>query len=132
MKVSTLLGVLALAITPSCATTRSSSPVVDYAVSGVVTAGPTCPVQQDPPDPACDDRPVPGALLLISKEGDRDAYGQVVVDSEGRFETRLPAGTYVLEPQPVEGLMGTAHPVQFEVGPNRPVDLVIEYDTGIR
>jgi hypothetical protein len=130
MKLSTVLVAVALSITSSCATSRSSSPVVDYAVSGVVTAGPTCPVQKDPPDPACDDRPVPGAMLLISKDG--DAYGEIVVDSEGRFETRLPAGTYVLEPQPVEGLMGTAKPVRFEVSPNRPVDVVIQYDTGIR
>jgi hypothetical protein len=117
-------------LTASCGLTATSTPAVDYPVSGTVTAGPTCPVQQDA-GPECDDHPVQGAVLFV-RDAKGDVYGEITVGPDGRFNTRLPAGTYVLEPQAVDGIMGTASPVDFEVGPELTVDLEISYDTGIR
>jgi hypothetical protein len=53
-------------------------------------------------------------------------------DAAGDFAADLPAGSYVIEAQPVTGLMGTppAQPVTIESGQVTKVDLV--YDTGIR
>jgi hypothetical protein len=104
----------------------------DSGVSGMVTAGPICPVVTDPPDPSCADRPVEGAVLVVTTltgvEVDRTTS-----DAKGRFALSLAPGTYRLEPQPVEGLMGTAAPVEFTVEPGAPaLDLAIGYDTGIR
>ena len=94
-------------------------------------AGPTCPVVGDPPDPACDDRPVEDAVLLVE-----DASGALVAriqtGEDGTFHVVLPEGTYHLVPQPVEGLLGTA-PAQDLVVADGPVDGIdVAYDTGIR
>jgi hypothetical protein len=95
-----------------------------------VVAGPTCPVVSDPPDPACDDRPVEGAELLVL-----GANGQQVSvvrsDAQGRAELRLAEGRYTVQPQPVAGLMGTAAEVALVVTAS-PEPVVISYDTGIR
>lgn len=101
-------------------------------LSGIVLAGPTCPVVRDPPDPACEDRPVAGAEILVV-----DAQGQEVArastDAEGGFTLALPVGQYQLVPQPVEGLLGTASPTAIVVGDGAPLEPVtIIYDTGIR
>lgn len=101
-------------------------------VSGRVIAGPTCPVMQNPPDPACADRPVAGAILIVTSDGGREVV-RTASDANGEFSIPLAPGRYVLRPQPVEGLMGTAQPVDFTIpvgGP--PVTLDIAYDTGIR
>jgi hypothetical protein len=101
-------------------------------VSGTVTAGPTCPLVTDPPNPSCADRPVAGAVLVVTTLAGVEV-DRTTSDAEGRFALSLPPGTYRLEPQPVEGLMGTAEPVEFTVEPGAPaLDLVIGYDTGIR
>lgn len=100
-----------------------------FAIDGYVHAGPTCPTMQEPPDPNCADRPVVDAILVV-----RDAQNREVVrirtDAEGRFRVDLPAGTYTLVPQPVEGLMGTAKEQAFTVPGTDALD--VAYDTGIR
>lgn len=95
-------------------------------------AGPTCPVVSDPPDPNCDDRPVDGAEIVV-----RDASGREVArirtDDTGAASVALAPGRYVLEPQAVDGLMGTASPVEVAVEDGVPPEAVIlSYDTGIR
>ena len=52
--------------------------------------------------------------------------------ADGRFTVALPPGTYRLQPQPVEGLMGTAPEVIFTVSSGEPADVTVSYDTGIR
>ncbi len=99
-------------------------------VIGVVSAGPTCPVAQFPPDPECEDRPVAGAVLVIEDEDGKEVR-RVESNREGRFSTRLPTGEYVLRPLPVDGLLGTAPPQDFTVG-DELIELTIGYDTGIR
>ena len=98
-------------------------------IAGQALAGPTCPVVR-PGDPACSDRPVPGATILI-----RDAGGtvvaQLVTDASGHFQVVVPPGPYRIEPQPVQGLMGTARTLDVTVGSTFQV-VDISYDTGIR
>jgi hypothetical protein len=101
-------------------------------IVGVATSGPTCPVVRDPPEPGCDDRPVPGAVILI-----RDAGGGVVAriesGADGRFAIELAPGFYRLDPQPVEGLLGTAAALDVRVEAGQPPsEIVLSYDTGIR
>jgi hypothetical protein len=100
-------------------------------IAGTVTAGPVCPVERDPPDPACAPRPVAGAVLVV-----RDAAGteiaRAVADPAGTYEVELPAGTYTIEPQPVEGLLGTPASVDVVVAEGAVRSLDLSYDTGIR
>ena len=121
------LATLVAAVT-GCATGGAAA----VEVSGLAVAGPVCPVETASPDPACDPRPVAGAEMVI-----RDTAGNVVTrsstDAEGEFRLTLAPGSYRVEPQPVEGLMGTAEPFDLVVEAGEPItDLQVAYDTGIR
>jgi hypothetical protein len=102
-------------------------------VVGRVVAGPTCPVVQDPPDPECADRPVAGAVIVVLDEEGREVT-HATSDQRGAFTLELgPGAAYTLVPQPVEGLLGTAQPVEVasrDFGER--VAVTIVYDTGIR
>ena len=100
-------------------------------IAGTATAGPACPVQKNPPDPSCADRPVAGAVVVVRAASGAEV-ARVTTDASGAFAATLPAGDYVIEPQPVTGLMGTpaAQPVTVLPGAIATVELV--YDTGIR
>jgi len=101
-------------------------------VSGRVLAGPTCPVMRIPPDPNCADRPVAGAVLVVTDDSGHEV-ARATSSSTGDFSIALPAGHYVLTPQPVAGLMGTAPPVDFTIAPSGPpITFDVAYDTGIR
>jgi hypothetical protein len=99
---------------------------------GSVVASPVCPVVGEPPDPACADRPVAGAELVV-----RDAVGESIArirsDDAGAFAVSLVPGSYTIVPQPVDGLMGTAPSVEVVLTDGAdPAHVVISYDTGIR
>lgn len=99
---------------------------------GIVTAGPTCPVVREPPDPACDDRPVAGAVLVVL-DLDGAEVTRITSAADGRFGVELAAGDYRLVPQPVAGWLGTPAPIQVHVSPGEPLaDVAVSYDTGIR
>jgi hypothetical protein len=121
---------LATVLVGVTACTRGGVAAVD--VAGLVVAGPVCPVETVPADPSCAPRPVPGAEIAV-----RDASGNVVArastDGDGGFRLSLAPGVYQLEPQPVEGLMGTGEPFELVVEAGEPIaDLRVVYDTGIR
>jgi hypothetical protein len=105
-------------------------PFVSQGVAGRVTAGPVCPVER-PNDPACAPRPVAGAVLVI-RAADGSEIARFATGADGGFGQELPVGDYTLEPQPVEGLMGTPAPIPFRVADGRAAELDVSYDTGIR
>lgn len=98
-------------------------------VAGRVTAGPTCPVER-PDDPSCAPRLVAAELVVVDGAGNEVA--RLTSDASGYYRIALPAGSYRLEPQPVEGLMGTAATVAFTVLDGDVTPLDVAYDTGIR
>ena len=100
-------------------------------IRGIATAGPTCPVVTDPPDPGCADRPVAGAVILVLAM-DGSEVGRVVTGADGSFGVELAPGAYRVVPQPVEGLMGTAAEQAIRVEAGAPAEVTISYDTGIR
>lgn len=110
---------------------KADAPASAAFIQGVVTAGPTCPTQADPPDPACAPRPVPSARItaINAKTGSQTS---TVTDAEGRFSLEIQAGTVQLSGAPVEGLMGVPDPVEITAlaGEQHNIDLV--YDTGVR
>jgi len=102
-----------------------------HLVSGYAHAGPTCPVETNPPDPACADRPVANAVILVfDPSGTQVAEARTAAD--GTFSVLLPPGRYTLVPQPVEGLMGTASQQEVMVGGGPVGGIDLSYDTGIR
>jgi hypothetical protein len=100
-------------------------------IEGAVVAGPQCPVETDPPDPACAPRPVPSAEITAVNDG-ASAERVAVTDAEGRFRLEIEAGTVELTGGPVEGLLGIPEPVTIvAVAGGRHV-VALVYDTGIR
>jgi hypothetical protein len=106
------------------------APESGVVVSGMALAGPVCPVETNPPDPACAPRPVVDAsILAISDSGE---MVESRTEDDGRFSFVLAPGRYEIIAQPVEGLMGAPQPFEVEVLAES-VDLgVVMYDTGIR
>ena len=100
---------------------------------GWASASPVCPVERNPPDPACAPRAVSGALILV-----RDAAGNPVAKAttaaDGTYAVALAAGSYTVEAQPMDGLMGTPAPAPVIVPPGVAAGarLDFSYDTGIR
>jgi hypothetical protein len=95
------------------------------------TAGPVCPVETNPPDPACAPRPVAGAeIRVVDAQG--HPMGMVVTDADGVAFVGLAPGSYTVQPQPVEGLMGTAPEVAADVLDGVATPVALSYDTGIR
>jgi hypothetical protein len=94
-------------------------------------AGPICPVERVPPDPACAPRPVAGASVTI-----QDAQGQevavVTLDGTGSAIVEVPPGDYVVVAARVEGLMGVPEPMPATVVDGSTTDVALLYDTGIR
>lgn len=99
-------------------------------VLGTVTAGPTCPVLQDPPDPACADRPVADARIIVfDSSGKKVAH--TTTSEGGMFSLSLAPGSYEVVAEPVPGLMGLPAPVSIDVF-DEFLTIDLEYDTGIR
>src|SRR3989344_4572448 len=73
--------------------------VADLATTGVrgtVTIGPTCPVEQTPPDPNCADKPYAADLIIVSS--DAKIVARATPDEKGMFSTNIPGGEYTIAP----------------------------------
>jgi hypothetical protein len=107
------------------------TPPAGPGVSINAQAGPTCPVERVPPDPACRSRPVAGAMILIL-DGSGNTVAKAVTNAQGDAFAPVPPGDYVVQPQPVDGLMGGAEQVPITVAGDAPAMVTVVYDTGIR
>ncbi len=96
-----------------------------------LNAGPVCPVERDPPDPACAPRPVVNVDVFIY-DAALNEVGRVTTDATGRAALELPPGAYVVAPSMVPDLMGQAEAQAFAAVGGDSVGLVFSYDTGIR
>jgi hypothetical protein len=113
----------------------SSPPLVERMGSLSVTAvaGPVCPVERDPPDPACAPRPVAAARVFVQPGDGRDILvAQGATGADGVLELELPAGDYIVAGGEVEGLMGLPEPMTVTVAAGRITEVTLSYDTGIR
>ncbi|MGP1675489.1 MAG: hypothetical protein ACTS8Z_09785 [Candidatus Limnocylindrales bacterium] len=94
-------------------------------------AGPVCPVERIPPDPACAPRAVGGATIAI-----RDPQGveikRISLDATGSAFVELPPGDYEVVGGEVEGLMGVPEPQVAAVTDGVATTVDLTYDTGIR
>ena len=100
---------------------------------GVATAGPVCPVERIPPDPACAPRPVFGATIAVLDSGGREV-ARAITGADGTYRVAVPAGSVRVEAAPVAGLMRTPAPIDAVVpaGPGAWLRVDLAYDTGIR
>ena len=103
----------------------------DTGIRGIATAGPVCPVERNPPDPDCAPRPVVGATIVI-RDGAGRQVAVAISGADGGYFVSLPPGEYVVDPQPVQGLLGTPARQEATVTAGTKTDVALDYDTGIR
>lgn len=96
-------------------------------------AGPVCPVETVPPDPACEPRPVANARVFVAPGDGRDILvAQGTTDADGLVRLELPPGSYVISGGEVDGLFGPPEPVRVTVESGERTSVELTYDTGIR
>jgi hypothetical protein len=94
-------------------------------------AGPTCPVETVPPDPACAPKPVPNVTIdIVDDAGHQQA--RIVLDSAGKASVALEPGAYTLNAQGVAGLMNGPEAQRVVVEDRQVAEVTLTYDTGIR
>ena len=124
------LAVAALVLAVACAGPGSSSPgTFDTGIEGIVTIGPTCPVES--PDMRCDDEPY-AAELFIVKRGSKILVERVLSAGDGRFGVAVPPGDYTVVPATRESGPPTAAPVDVTVKAHAIARVTIRFDSGIR
>ena len=121
---------VAVACNPS-SPTQGPTGTAPTGIRGSVTAGPTCPVQANPPEPDCAPRLVAGATIVI-RDGVGAQTAAAVSGADGSFSVAIAAGDYVIDPLPVPGLLGTAQRQPVEVTRGSMTTVRVDYDTGIR
>lgn len=99
-------------------------------VNGVVTMGPTCPVEKTPPDPACGPKPY-STSIFIRKAGSTEVFKTVTSDAKGEFSAELAAGKYTLQ-TPGGNIFPRCSEITFEVKNGQYTKADISCDTGIR
>lgn len=75
-----------------------------------------------------------GATVVVKTAAGVEV-ARITTGSDGSFAVSLAPGSYVLFPQPVDGLMGTAQPIPLTVAAGaipEATPITVEYDTGIR
>lgn len=99
-------------------------------VKGTVFLGPTCPVEQDPPDPGCADKPYQ-TRVTVQRKGASAMFAEGRSDESGTYTFALPPGSYVLT---AEGgaVLPRCNPKDIVVPPTGYITADISCDTGIR
>lgn len=98
-------------------------------VRGMVSIGPTCPVQRMPPDPNCADRPYKADFSITNKYG--YAVSKTASGADGKFEVSLPPGEYSIAPT-AKTFLPRASAQSFTVPQAGFVEISIQFDSGIR
>jgi hypothetical protein len=108
------------------------APVTRGIIYGTVLLGPTCPVQRNPPDPACADRPFAVNLVLTNADGSR-VIKEFSSNADGNFNLSVPAGTYAIRQAASTSMLprcANVGPILVTAGGR--VAANVSCDTGIR
>jgi hypothetical protein len=118
--------------------TPTDTPTVSLAggpggVSGMITAGPICAVEQASPNPSCAPRPVVGAIV-VAKDAIGDEVGRTTSGPDGSYRLLIGLlGPVTISALPVVGLANAPAPVEMTFPSQMDWEtLNFHYDTGIR
>lgn len=116
-------------VTSTGTTTRPGK--IATGVEGIVTIGPTCPVEKIPADPACANKPYETTLVIASTIMGRQGGVLVRTDSKGYFSLEMTPGTYTLRAQSTAKIPNLAQ-ILFTVTAGKLTSLNPVFDSGIR
>ena len=106
-----------------------SGPTADSGIVGNVSMGPTCPVEKDPPDPKCADKPYANARLTITSQDGQKYDGETDVD--GKFNIQTGPGVYTISIAPIN-IFPSCADTEVTVTEGKFSNIDISCDTGIR
>jgi hypothetical protein len=72
-----------------------------------------------------------GATIVI-RDGSGAQVAVAITGADGRYFVALPPGDYGVDPQPAQGLLGTAARQAATVVAGSITEVQLDYDTGIR
>ena len=98
------------------------------AVTGIVTLGPTCPIEQNPPEERCAPKPYETVIVITSTEG---THTSTRTDASGKFSITLASGTYTFAPQGGQ-LLPRCAPQEVRVNASSHQYVQLSCDSGIR
>lgn len=99
-------------------------------IEGIVTIGPTCPVEKFPPDPDCADKSYKAALEVTTKDG--KSVKRFSSGDDGKFKVSLPAGEYIIQNDSVSSILPRMAPMNVIVKNGKFTKIDIGFDSGIR
>jgi len=116
----------------STATTTPPAGVAPYdsGIRGIVTTGPTCPIERVPPDSACADRPYQTLVAVFRASDPVHAVALLQSDAQGAFKVVLPPGEYLVGAG--ESNLPRCPHMSATVVPGQYASVIISCDTGIR
>jgi len=128
-RIPTVLAVAALGMLAACGTLRDGGQATGRLAVRAL-AGPQCPVEPQPPIPACEPKPVAIPFSVLDDAGQTIAHGTTPAGA-GLTLINLSPGTYTVQPRPrtpqsapdVAGVSARAGSVTV---------VVLQVDTGIR
>lgn len=123
-------------ISPTVSTVPTSKPThtpwhIGSGAYGTITTGPTCPIQRNPPDPTCADRPYFGTVTPCRADlmsSCTDTY-RFTTDKDGHYSVSLSPGAYYFVAE--VGFRGSRSQ-NIVVKANAYTQTDIVFDTGIR
>ncbi len=111
-----------------CGPSAASAPP-NTGIRGIVTLGPTCPVEQVGQPPCVE--PLAATLAVTSAE-DGSVVAKVNSGADGTFTVDVPPGDYVVVPEPGGDPLPLGQPVEVTVVAGAYTEIEVAYDTGIR
>lgn len=114
----------------------SAKPSSNGFLSGMISIGPLCPVEQYPPDSAClptMDTYRAWATAVYSPDKKKKLF-TIIPNIKGIFLDSLPAGNYIIDYDTLRGLViGSSNlPIPFKIMKGDTTNVSINIDTGIR
>jgi hypothetical protein len=100
-------------------------------LTGVMLAGPQCPVVGPGMGDECDDRPYMGTVIIKTPDGTAEIT-RFTADEDGTFQVPLLPGSYLLSPLPGPNGFPFAGEQTIEITDGTFTDVTILFDTGIR
>ena len=112
----------------ACGPSTASAPP-NTGIRGIVTLGPTCPVEQVGEPPCVTPY---AATLVITSADDDSVVARVSSGPDGAFTLDLPPGDYVIVPEPGGDPFPLGQPVEVTVEAGAYTEIEVAYDSGIR
>lgn len=108
-------------------------------IKGIAMLGPMCPIEKNPPDPNCADKPYKTTLVAVpagrqaSSPDEAQIFKEFNSNADGKFIVDLSEGEYVISSADTAGIFShCSSRGSVKVEKNKYTDITIYCDTGIR